>query len=264
MPKISYLVSSYDSGQFLNRRLNNLLNEQTEKDIEVIIINPNSPGTDDIIARSWLARDNRIIYINLSKREPYGTSWLWAWREANAPYVCNANTDDFIDPTFTNEVYHAFQALPDNIAFLYPWMRIIDESMNVKGLSQKPPYNRNVFKYECWAGPMVTWRTNLLDVLDFNLLWKRSWEHTSAYDYYLWLSMLKKGFDGYCLPKLLATYVQRPNSIENRRPAQNTYESLCCIAEFFPECLPEEFPEFKSWPYMPIKEEWIKRRMEKK
>lgn len=260
MPKISYLVSTYNSGHFLNRRFNNLLNEQTEKDIEVVVVNPNSPSTDDAIAREWAERDNRIRYIYINRREPYGTSWLWAWRESTAPYVCNANTDDFIDPTFTTEIFNAFEQLPENIAFLYPWMRIVGEDLQLKGLSQKPPYDREIFKKECWAGPMVTWRNSMLDILDFNLIWKRSWEHTSAFDYWLWLYMLSKGYNGHCLPKLLATYVQRPDSIENRRPAQNTYESLASIAEFFSECLPHKFPEFKSYPYLPSKEDWITNR----
>ena len=91
MSKISYLVSSYDSGQYLDQHLSNLLEQQSDPDLEVIIVVPNSPGTDAAIATKWAAKDHRINFIEWPEREPYGTSWLRAWTQARSPFVCNSN-----------------------------------------------------------------------------------------------------------------------------------------------------------------------------
>ena len=63
------------------------------------------PDTDDVVAKKWAARDERVKYIFHPEREPYGASWLRAWEAAKGEFVCNSNTDDFHHPDFTG-VFH--------------------------------------------------------------------------------------------------------------------------------------------------------------
>lgn len=275
MPKISYLVSSYDSGQFLDRHLRNLLEEQTEKDLEVVIVVPNSPGTDAAIAAKWAGQDNRVNFIDHPVREPYGSSWLRAWQAAKSPYVCNSNADDFHGPHFTAIFDRVARETPPekNVAFWYAGIVVIDEeTMQVRGAGQRPPFNRERFSYECDGGPQVCWRNDELfkSKLDWDLMWRRSAEHMSAFDYWLWLYFMSLGFDGQSIPECLTYYTQRKFSIENRNKGQNTYEALASISEFFPHNFNpggiryKDHPEFGDFSNLPPKDEWVKVRNEGK
>jgi glycosyltransferase involved in cell wall biosynthesis len=103
--KLSYLVSTYDSGNYLDEHIAHLLEHQTDSDFEIVVVNPASPGTDGLIAQKWAAIDSRVNYVYWPKREPYGASWLRAWRCSSGAFVMNSNTDDYHDPR-TTELVH--------------------------------------------------------------------------------------------------------------------------------------------------------------
>jgi glycosyltransferase involved in cell wall biosynthesis len=166
MIKISYLVSTYDSGHYLDAHIADLLDYQTDPDFEIIIVNPASPGTDGLIAEKWTHADDRVKYIYHDVREPYGASWLRAWRAAKAPYVMNSNTDDFHAPETTAVVHKHLSVMtgpmtPDSkVAFCYGGLTIINESRQVVGRGLKPPFDFELMSRECWAGPQVAWRND--------------------------------------------------------------------------------------------------------
>jgi glycosyltransferase involved in cell wall biosynthesis len=275
---ISYLVSSYDSGQYLDGHLRNLLEEQSNTDLEVVVVVPNSPGIDAIVADKWAKKDNRVNFLELSYREPYGASWLRAWMEAKGEFVCNSNADDFHHPKF-NEIFakvtntfkgtrYCFSQEP---AFWYAGIVVIDEeTKQVKGAGQRQPFNKERFSYECDGGPQVCWRNDLLftQKLNWDLMWERSRQHTSAFDYWLWLYFMSLGYRGESIAECLTYYTQRKFSIENRNKGQNTYEALASIAEFFPHNFNpggpryKEHPEFGDFKNLPPKEDWVQARNE--
>ncbi len=266
-PRISYLVSTYDSGQFLNGRLQNLLRDQTIKDIEVIIVNPNSPGIDGVVSRDWAKKDSRIHYIELPFREKYGSSWIRAWEIAQGEFVCNANADDRIHPEFTQRVYDYFKksrSLNDQVVFCYTDLRVVRESDGqIVGVSNKRVFDFDAFTTACYAGPAVTWLNSqeLRNKLDWDLMRDRADQHHSAFDYWLWLYFMSQGLRGVVLAENLVHYLQRPDSIENQcYGGASTYESLASISEFFPHHFQgrlkkdKAFADFKN---LPPKDEWV-------
>lgn len=262
MPKISYLVSTYDSGSFLDTHLANLLEHQTDPDFEIVIVNPNSPGTDSIIAQKWAAIDSRVNYIYHDVREPYGASWLRAWRAAKSPIVMNSNTDDFHAPETTALVSEAMNNAPTNVAFCYGGITVINEQGKLVARGLKPPFDFEVMSRECWAGPQVAWR-NTADFksrLDWNLMDRRAAEHTSALDFWLWLYFMSLGFHGYAIQNLITVYTQRADSIENRNKWANNYETYASISEFFPYNFKTHLghaAEFEDFNNLPPKQEWV-------
>lgn len=267
MVKLSFLISTYDSGQYLDRRLHNLLIGQTEQDIEVVIVNPNSPGTDDIIAQKWAAQDKRINYIYVPEREPYGTSWLRAWKAAKGEFVTNANADDFVAEKFTEIVYKHMKVATSpfhgqKIAFGYTGIQVTDEFGRILGGGSKPDFDFEVMSRECWAGPCVTWRNDkaFKDSLDWNLMEERSRQHTSAYDYWLWLYFMSLGYHAVSIPEILTIYTQRAGSIENSDKWSNNYQTYRSIAEFFPQHFSNHLKhakEFVDFNNPPPREEWL-------
>lgn len=279
--KISYLVSTYDSGAFLGRHLDDLMLRQTDPDFEVVIVNPNSPGHDGFIAEQWAKRDSRIKYIYHPEREWYGESWLRAWKAAEGEYVCNSNTDDLHHPDFTAVMYREMEAArqsvrtakgmlrtekPD-IAFAYAGIAVVDEKLEWKNGGQKPPYNFEVFSRECWGGPQVLWRNDqdFRDLVDWDLMATRAAEYRSAFDYWLWLYFMSLGFHGLSVQQILTVYQQRPDSIENNNKWVNNWETYSAISEFFPENFETHLTharEFANFLDRPDKEEWVAQHKE--
>jgi len=265
-PKISYLVSTYDSGSYLNTHLNDLLNNQTDPDFEVVIVNPNSPGTDDLIAKKWAARDSRVNYIFHPEREWYGESWLRAWKAAKGEYVSNSNTDDLHHPDFTRVLYETMlrRSVRSDVrtGFAYTGIAVVDENGQWKNGGLKPPFDYDVFSRECWAGPQVTWCNwdQFRDMVDWDLMARRAKEYRSAFDYWLWLYFMSLGYHGHSIQEILTVYTQRPDSIENSNKWQNNWETYSAISEFFPENFDTHLThaaEFAIFDDRPDKAEWI-------
>jgi glycosyltransferase involved in cell wall biosynthesis len=262
MPKLSYLVSTYDSAHYLDLHLENLIKNQTDSDFEVIVVNPDSPSTDGFIARKWEDVDSRIKYIYWPHREPYGASWLRAWKNARGKFVVNSNTDDFHQPMFTAKFYEAMSRASDDVGFCYSGLVVINENGDIVGGGNKPPFNHELMSRECWAGPQVCWRNDekFNNSLDWDLMQTRADEYHSAFDYWLWLYFMSKGYDGVVIPEQLTIYTQRSDSIENSNKWANNWETYSAISEFFPHNFKnhlkhaKEFIEFDNRPH---REDWI-------
>jgi len=268
MPKLSYLVSTYDSGAFLDAHFADLIERQTNPDFEIVVVNPDSPGTDNFIAQKWAAIDPRVKYIYYHKREPYGASWLRAWKNASGEFVMNSNTDDFHEPQTTETVYkHMKLAIGvmntgKKIGFGYGGMTVIKPGGQIVGRGLKPKFDFELMSRECWAGPQVIWRNDdaFKNELDWSLMEKRAAEYTSAYDYWLWLYFMSLGYHGYVIPELLTVYTQRPDSIENSNKWRNNWETYAAISEFFGHNFDghlKHAKEFRDFSSLPPKDEWV-------
>lgn len=270
MSKISYLISTYNSANYLDRCIRDLLN-QTLQDFEIIIINPASPDKDDKVACRWCDNDVRIRYYYYPQREPYGQSWLRAWRIAKSFFVCNANTDDKRDPMFGERLYNGLlqaHLQRQKIAFAYPGINVVTETGQLVTGGERAPFNKWVFKKECHAGPSVMWRQDLFKEIDWDVAWQRAGVLTSSFDYWLWLKFISMGYDGLAIPGRLVEYTQRVGSIEHQAGIASTWQSLCSIAEFYPESLEEigkereDALDFIDFPHVPKCEEWCDAKKE--
>lgn len=268
MVKLSYLVSTYNSGSFLDSHIANLIENQTDPDFEIIVVNPNSPDTDGLIAEKWVAIDSRVRYVYWPTREPYGASWLRAWRWAKGEFVMNSNTDDFHEPKTTELVYKHMKLATSpihagsKIAFAYGGITVIDQNKKLLGRGLKPAFDYQLMSSECWAGPQVAWRNDhqFLSSLDWSLMDKRASEYTSAFDYWLWLYFMSLGYHGYVIPDMLTIYTQRADSIENSNKWKNNWETYAAISEFFGHNFDSKLKhakEFRDFSNLPDKDQWI-------
>lgn len=268
MTKLSYLVSTYNSGGFLDAHLADLIERQTDPDFEIIVVNPNSPGTDEFIAQKWAELDSRIKYIYHPQREPYGSSWLRAWRSAVGEFVINSNTDDFHEPRTTELVYkhmklaNGVMSTGSKIGFGYGGITIVDSNQRIIGRSLKPKFDFDIMSRECWAGPQVFWRNDrtFKDSLDWDLMDRRAADYKSAFDYWLWLYFMSLGYHGYVIPELLTVYTQRSDSIENSNKSRNNWETYAAISEFFGHNFDKHLKhakEFRDFSSLPPCDEWV-------
>ena len=260
--KLSYLVATFNSPQWLDLHLENLIVGQKDPDFEVVVIHHGSPSYDLDIGRKWERTDQRVRNVIDADFGCYGPAWVYGWKNASGEFVVNSNTDDFHHPDFTHEFYSHMKAQNDRVGFGYAGLCVINEERKIIGGGQKPPFDFDLMSRECWAGPQVCWRNDakFLSSLDMNLILQRSKEYTSAFDYWLWLYFMSLGYTGTVIPKVLTYYTQRSNSVENQNKWLNNYETYSSISEFFPHNFnhylkhAKEFIDFNN---RPPKTEWI-------
>ena len=96
MKKITLLVSQYNSGEWIEQKLNNIIESSVINDIEVICINANSPDPrDDEIPQKF---SPYVKYIKLPERIGIYAAWNIGIKESSGQYIANANTDDLVAP----------------------------------------------------------------------------------------------------------------------------------------------------------------------
>lgn len=96
--KITVLVSLFKASKYLISRISNLL-EQTESNIELIVIDANSPEDDGTIVWDSFGNDPRLSVIRLNSRVPLYVAWNVGLIFSKGKYVTNANADDLLHPT---------------------------------------------------------------------------------------------------------------------------------------------------------------------
>jgi len=95
MPKLSIILPVYNSAKFLNKVLNSLQN-QIEKDLEIIFINDGSKDNSLEICQKFAALDNRII---VKDKENGGVSSArnMGMECATGEFVTFLDPDDYVD-----------------------------------------------------------------------------------------------------------------------------------------------------------------------
>jgi glycosyltransferase involved in cell wall biosynthesis len=97
MPKVTAIVSLYNSLEFVNGCLEDLVEQSLFKrgELEIVIIDSNSPQEEySIVKRFVELYPERLIYQRTSERETLYQVWNRALLVAKGSYVTNANSDD--------------------------------------------------------------------------------------------------------------------------------------------------------------------------
>jgi hypothetical protein len=148
------------------------------------------------------------------------------------------------------------------VGFGYAGIQVIKDSGELVGGGLKPAFDFEIMSRECWAGPQVCWRNDeaFKKNLDWDLMFKRSEEYRSAFDYWLWLYFMSLGYHGFVIPQILTIYTQRAGSIENSNKALNNYETYSAISEFFGHNFKGHLKhaiEFEDFANRPPRDEWV-------
>ncbi len=103
---LSIIVPVYNTGQYLVRCLNSLIN-QSITDIEIIIINDGSTDQSDEIIKQYLLYSN-ITYVRSEKNMGLGYSRNLGVAKSSGKYIAFVDSDDWVDLDF-------FKMLTDTI-----------------------------------------------------------------------------------------------------------------------------------------------------
>lgn len=109
MPKISAIIPVYNVEKYLDKCIESVIN-QTLKDIEIILVDDESPDNCPQMCDQYAKNDNRIKVVH-KKNEGFGIGRNYGIDIATGEYLAFIDSDDFID-TCTFE--HFYKLAKDN------------------------------------------------------------------------------------------------------------------------------------------------------
>lgn len=108
---ISIIIPIYNTEKYLEKCLTSVVN-QTYKNLEILLIDDDSPDDSLKIGKQWAKKDKRIkVYHKcnegVSEARNYGI------KEAKGKYICFVDSDDYIEYTMIEKLY---QKIKDDVA----------------------------------------------------------------------------------------------------------------------------------------------------
>lgn len=107
MAKVSIIVPVYNAEKYLDQCVESLVN-QTYADIEILLVDDGSKDRSGAICDRWAKADSRIVVIH---KQNAGASLarkdgIYA---ASGKYVCFLDSDDYVEPTFCEQMLTQMQ-----------------------------------------------------------------------------------------------------------------------------------------------------------
>ncbi|HCR44446.1 MAG TPA: glycosyl transferase family 2, partial [Ruminococcaceae bacterium] len=123
LPMISVIIPVYNVEKYVGKCLSSLV-EQTYRDFEVIAVNDGSTDNSLDILRHFEARYGFIKVINQENRG-MSQSRNRALKEARGKYIALVDSDDYVAPTYLEELYSACAENDADISCCYYYLHYI-------------------------------------------------------------------------------------------------------------------------------------------
>lgn len=215
IPKISIIGSVYNADEYIEGYLEDITNQTIFKDkCELILINANSPGNEEVVIKKYMEKHSNIVYKKLDADPGVYGVWNMGIKMATGEFITNANMDDRKAPSSLER--HAKTLLINkDVDLVYADSYIVHEANKkwdgVDKNSQR--YNFEQFSPQAMLrgnlphnNPM--WRKTLHDKYGyFNENYK------SASDWEFWLTCVAGGSKFKKLDEVLGVYYFNPKGI---------------------------------------------------
>lgn len=238
--KITIVIPSYNQAGFIRETLDSILGQQTDHEVEVIVMDGGSTdGTTDILKEYG----ERIRWVS-EKDEGQSDAVNKGIEKASGEIIGWLNSDDLYEPGSLPEVLDVFARDPD-CRWVYGKCRIIDEEgkeimkwiTHYKNLSLKRYSAGKIFRENFISQPAVFFRKDLFEEagpLDTTLNY--------AMDYDLWLRFAKRSKPCY-IDRYLARFRRHGSSkSETGTREQFREEYVVCLRYG-----PSRYSKFMHW-----------------
>lgn len=164
--KVSVIVPCYNQAQYLEESLASIYT-QTHTNWECIIVNDGSPDNTEAIARKWVAKDARFIYVS---KENGGVSSArnLGIEKAIGEYILTLDADDKFEATFIEKALEVMLHNPE-IGIVSSW-----------GIFFTKDKNQQVYKSNAKSTSDLLFCNGLN--MGFSLFRKDSWQQAGKYD----------------------------------------------------------------------------------
>jgi glycosyltransferase involved in cell wall biosynthesis len=209
--KVSAIVSTYNSQQFIRGCLEDLTNQSIFSQMEIIVVDSGSKENEAEIVNDFQKKFENIKYIRTQERETIYASWNRAVKISTGKYITNANTDDRHHKD-AFEILSAQLDCDDSLDLVYADQFITDipnqtfDNATPIGKFTWPEFNFETLLEFCCVGPQPMWRRSLHE--KGNEFFNENLEVAGDYDF--WLSVANNNFKK--INKTLGLYYRSKNS----------------------------------------------------
>ncbi|MDD4157765.1 MAG: glycosyltransferase family A protein, partial [Candidatus Cloacimonetes bacterium] len=117
-PKVSIITSIYDGDEFIESFLQDIVQQTIFNQCELILINANSPGNEEVVIKPYLERYPNIVYKRLEQDPGLYGVWNLGIKMSHGKYLTNANLDDHLRRD-TYEVFSNYLDHKQDITLVY-------------------------------------------------------------------------------------------------------------------------------------------------
>ena len=208
-PVISIIVPCYNQAEFLSATLDSVL-EQTATNWECIIVNDGSTDNTEVIAKDYVAKDDRFIYI-LQQNNGSSSARNTGIKQAKGEYILPLDADDLIGSTYIEK---ALKAYDDNKNLRLVYCRANKFGVENHFWDLVPYRYQNLLINNCIFCSAIYRKSSWQEIGGYNVNFKSGLE-----DWDFWIRLLDLQSEVYQIPDVLFYYrikqISRNNSIEN-------------------------------------------------
>ncbi|WP_312695023.1 glycosyltransferase family 2 protein [Caproiciproducens sp.] len=170
-PKISIIIPVYNVEKYVGKCLSSLV-DQTFTDFEIITVNDGSKDDSLDILRRFEERYDFVKVID-QKNGGIANARNNGLAAARGEYVCFVDSDDYVGPTYLEELYNACVDTGSDISCCYYYFHFVENNF----LFEYPFRCRGIFK------PEEAMKKLLRDVQIQSLVWNKMYKRSLFTDY---------------------------------------------------------------------------------
>lgn len=216
MPKISFIVPVYNTGLYIKKCLDSIINQTFKEKIEIILINDGSTDNSDELIKEYIENSNSkdLMKYYTKKNEGIAKTRNFGIDKANGEYIFFVDSDDYID----KETIKMLKPYIDNdIDIIKFKLQRIDKNNNILEKVDGPVFEETSGEE---AFNMLYSEDVLLDspcvyVIKRNMFTQNNFKFNRTYheDFGLIPLIILKAKSFVSIPDYLYYYVQGENSI---------------------------------------------------
>ena len=216
MPKISFIVPVYNTGLYIKKCLDSIINQTFKEKIEIILINDGSTDNSDELIKEYIEKNNSkdIIKYYTKENEGIAKTRNFGIDKANGKYIFFVDSDDYIDKETIKKLK---PYIDNNIDMVKFKLQRIDQNNNIlekvdgsvfAEISGEEAFNKLYSEDVLLDSPCVY-------VIKRNLFTKNNFKFNRTYheDFGLIPLIILKAKSFVSIPDYLYYYVQGENSI---------------------------------------------------
>jgi GT2 family glycosyltransferase len=187
---ISALVPTYNAERFMRGLLEDLEAQTIADQLEIVIVDSNSPQNEQAIVKEFQQRYDNIVYVRTDEWENSHAGINRCIRLAKGKYVTLACTDDRHKPDAFERMAVVLEVRPD-IALVYancyitPFENETFENCTPVGVYRWTDFDPFQLLYGCYIGPQPMWRRSLHNKYGY---FDESLEQAGDWDFWLRLA----------------------------------------------------------------------------
>lgn len=229
MPKISFIVPVYNTGLYIKKCLDSIINQTFKEKIEIILINDGSTDNSDELIKEYIEKNNSkdIIKYYTKENEGIAKTRNFGIDKANGKYIFFVDSDDYIDKETIKKLK---PYIDNNIDMIKFKLQRIDKNNNILEKVDGPVFGETSGEE---AFNMLYSEDVLLDspcvyVIKRNMFTQNNFKFNRTYheDFGLIPLIILKAKSFVSIPDYLYYYVQGDNSITRNNDYEKTIKKF--------------------------------------